>query len=1121
MPRKHKSPSSEVQNEIIRRISSGEPRTRVAKEFGIRLEVIREWLGRSEYNFLSDERKNEIARRHAAGESKEEIANAMNLSYSTVRRHTPSGKNVALSKEVIEEVVRLVESGAAKEEAARRLGVGYSTVHKLTKHIRRVGPPIPEDKKNELIRRAMAGETVANVARDLKIDRNRANYLVAPVARKFKPTEAQQESILKARDNGLISEDIALEVGVPLVAVWSVLGIQKYVRYSTELRDSAITEIEAGRSASEVAKELGVSSTTVHGWFKTAVKNGKAEKPKFISRDDDHEFTWITALDPELEEWRHHIVEWFQQARSPSAAIRAVSSFIPNYLIKNCLPKRPADLLLRDKLLPSFYEVACPKTEHGKRMNNAIYELIEYVLDRPEFADTSVAPPIRLGNLYRNPISLDTSKNGSGYTESPKQILPYWIICDLRKRIVQGPNFRDWIWVQGLLGRETLNGKVQAPDWFPVTEDLIDRDDPDCVWRLRQRENKPPVLEMWSPVRWVATLLHIQTPPRVGQVRMIDSGEADTFIWKDGKFINNPGSLTQGTIRKPHQHGIFRRPDAESLAAGAEVFLYFNTNKTADIAKRSTDKGFVCAWPRLPEIAEDPYTWLEKLRDWQMKYNPIEKLTRWRDIKGSRKLSTKKADQADEYPDTAFLFRVPECPDEVGPVSSAETDVAWKKLLEAYQDILLKDGITHPDGRPIELINPLNGRAWSSPHASRVSLITHLILDGNVPVEIMMKIVGHARFIMTIYYTKVGLKSIENAIKGATQRLDAIKDKTLSRDLASLDAEQMRNKVVFNAEDWKTVLPVNPADRNPLGWLYMHDGICLAGGNTDNSALPGCHNGGAILRKLGDRFPVHSHAPGGVRNCCRCRWKCAGKHHALGLQATLNNRQYHLHKASERAIDVERVRNRILQEKAKIESRGQPFIQSSELRVAERNYEAAMQKMQEYAMDVAAIHRMIMRIQDLPENTSGPTALAAQGDLLTLQSIVEDTDSELLVLAEVCSDVEFFPDLDPGTAIFEYAQLMDRAFEREGQPLILARMSEKEKLSAANAIMRELERCANPENPILARRKVIEIMDREESLEKVLGIKLKSILQLADQSSKKNVSVRLQNLAKEAISDDK
>jgi hypothetical protein len=775
----------------------------------------------------------------------------------------------------------------------------------------------------------------------------------------------------------------------------------------------------------------------------------------------------------------------------------------------------PADLLERGRVWPDFVSTICSfgiGSEGAHRYSKVIYQLVEWVLNSPDFASIEDGEVIRLSHLYRNPFKPRADKNPSvsRQIESNKVVLAYYLISDLRKQIAQGPNFIDWTWVIGLAGRETINGQQNAADWFPVSLDQIDRSDPDCVWRVRRREKAPPVLEMWSPVRWVLQLVHLQTTSRTGQARMVDSGEADTFIWKNGEFVPNPGPLKQGTARKPREQGVFRRPSPQDEAMGGKVYLYFNTNKTADIGKVGAELGQVCPWPRMENIDEDPYYWLSKLRDWQIKYNPINHLTAWTELRGNRKLSPQFDERLADYPPTAFLFRPPEYPEMVGPVSSYESNDAWRKLMAAYEELLLKKGVRNASGKPIELINPETGRPWSSSHATRVSLITHLILDGNIPVELMMKIVGHAHFIMTIYYTKVGLSRIQDAIKGAAAKLDAIKYETFERDLQNTEAERVRDKIVFNTEDWKSVLPVNPADRTPLGWLHLHDGICLAGGNAENLSLPGCHNGGPLIF-VGTQVkkPRYGPVPGEVRNCSRCRWKCAGQEHVPAIAATLNNRSFHLHRASANAIDAERVRNSIMQEKARVESANQPYVRTKELIDAERKYEAAMQTMQHYALDIVALNRLIERIMALPENADGHYALVAQGDAVTLNAVLEEIESEMLVLAGVCADVEIFPDLDPGTAVFEFAQLLDQAFEREGEPLILARLSGKEKLTAANAIMRELERHADPNNPILARRHVVEIMDRKDSLEALLGVKMQDLVKLVDRSDLGKTSLRL------------
>ncbi|MFA7279547.1 MAG: VPA1269 family protein [Sterolibacterium sp.] len=1066
---------------------------------------------------LPDAKIEEIRRRFDAGEQKKDIAQAMKIGISTIIFYTPRIR-FRLTDSQKKEIVRLVEAGESKEAVAKKFGVSGNCVSRKTMHVKRRPDAIPKEIKAKLISRAVNGESVASIARDLELLPGSAGSIVRRATGDYDLSEVQKTAILAAREEGKVIKQIALELNIPVAIVHNSLGITvgHKVKYTDAEREAAIRAAESGEAFASVAKRLGCGPVAIRLWFNAAVERGEAKKPpKFPAKTDDAQFSWITRQDSQLEEWRRLIAAWYEAEKpSASGALFAVSVFIGKYLIGLNLPKKPADLLQRGTLVPDFYAKACYQSHNGRSYNNHIYNLIEWVLDTEAFADHDNGEIVRLYHLYRNPINIvsggrndDLPKN----TQSGKTLIPYFLISDLRKRITQGPNFKDWSWVQGMTGRETHNGQQFAADWFAVTEDKIDRNDPNCVWRQRQREGKPPVLEMWSPVRWVHALLHLQTLVRGGQARMADSGEADTFIWKEGEFIPNPAPLRQGTARAPRAQGVIRRPSAEDAERGAKVCLYFNSNKTRDIGKSGKEKGHDCAWPQMERLDEDPYYWLAALRDWQIKYNPIDSLTRWRDLTGSAKLSARHQVELAEYPDTAFLFRTPENKEHPGwPLTSGDCDFAWQKIMAAYQRVLAEEGITRPGGEPFELIDPENGVAKSSPHATRVSLITHLILDANVGVEIMMKLAGHARFIMTVYYTKVGLTHMQDAIKVATAQLEAKKYATFERDLKNTSAEQMRQKVVFNTEDWQTVLPVNPADRNALGWMHLHDGICLAGGNTSGeSTLPGCHNGGPVIRVLAKKVRFHGPVPGGVRNCNRCRWKCAGKEHIRGLAASYDNRSYHLHKQKEIAITAERERNEIMQNKARVEAANKPYTRMRDLIESERRYESAMQRYQELAMDLAAIQRTIERVMGLPDNPDSPTALAANGDLLTLNMVIEESDSELLQLAGVCEDLEFYPDLDAGTAVFEYHELIEHAFETQGLPLPRARLSQKERLSYLNGIMRELERMANPENPILGRRKVVQIMERGESLEEMLGVKLKSVVQLAAQSVQKPVTLRL------------
>ena len=57
-----------------------------------------------------------------------------------------------------------------------------------------------------------------------------------------------------------------------------------------------------------------------------------------------------------------------------------------------------------------------------------------------------------------------------------------------------------------------------------------------------------------------------------------------------------------------------------------------------------------------------------------------------------------------------------------------------------------------------------------TPHAMRVSQITAMVLDYEIPVPIVAKIVGHSQVIMTIYYTKVDNHKIKKVLSDNEER---------------------------------------------------------------------------------------------------------------------------------------------------------------------------------------------------------------------------------------------------------------------------------------------------------------------------------------------------------------
>lgn len=214
--------------------------------------------------------------------------------------------------------------------------------------------------------------------------------------------------------------------------------------------------------------------------------------------------------------------------------------------------------------------------------------------------------------LYVNPFEKIKSK--SKIIETVHNPLPYRYICDLRYILCPNPrgSFSDWLWAQ----KQSGQNRTQSGNWFEVDKNLIDKNDKDCVWRTKKVTRKcqtVTVYQIWSPVASMVLFLKLHLPLRTYQIRFLDSGEADTLRYENMNWIKNPHALALNGYRK----GVFRQ--FKDNTTGVEsTGLYISTNKTADQNKDELERGYEIPWEH-----EDVLYWLEKLRNWQEKYNPI------------------------------------------------------------------------------------------------------------------------------------------------------------------------------------------------------------------------------------------------------------------------------------------------------------------------------------------------------------------------------------------------------------------------------------------------------------------------------------------------------------------
>ncbi len=828
-----------------------------------------------------------------------------------------------------------------------------------------------------------------------------------------------------------------------------------------------------------------------------------AARKKGVTRKTDTSLGWVEREYPQVEPWRVLAVAWLQgETRGVEKRLTALAAFFERYLVKQGLPLDPAVFLARTTVLPDFYRTACPNSAEGIEYSNVINAFLHFVLLR-EFSEVDDNGQPVLSPAFHNPVPRMSKSGLPRRDESIHSPLPYGYIDELRQILAAGPHFRDWQWAQSALGAEIGQRGHGAPDWFDVTEEQIDRDDPDCVWRKRPLKNGSR-LEMWSPVRWVALLVKLILPLRTFQVRMLDSGEADTWRYANGNWALNAGALAQGNERRSLEQGVFLRSTALADGETIPTVLYINTNKTADIAKSGPEKGYVLPWSFGGPVHQDVFYWLEKLRNWQAKYNPISRRTSWAELDG-RHIKAKSEVQLASYPDACFLFRLPEGREGERhlPISDFTIDKCWFKLLEALELRLADRGETHRNGSPILLLPPVEERTGSPRtlfplHSLRVSLITALALEGQVPFPVLQKLVGHSRLLMTLYYTKPGATHIRDVLLGAAERLEASKESSIQNFLLDTEHGALLEQAICNSvPSLAAAIPQHPAARNAVGWMPMHHGLCLVGGNTseveDNGAVGGCYNGGPNLGSAS--APKYGPVPGGSRNCVRCRWFVTAPHHLPALTAHFNTLAYHFDESRNACLSRESDLQALKKEKADAEDAGGPFARLDAYRQAERLWESAMKRFSDLAEDLVACWRLVERCKAALEARNGDgMQLVAAGTVCDVQAVFEETESELLQLAGVCENVEVYPDLEPGKAVFRRSQLLDTVLYRDNLPPVFMLLSEDEQLRVGNAFMRHLATQMNPQDPALGQREVIRLMDAGTRLSEHFDLDLSALL---------------------------
>lgn len=786
---------------------------------------------------------------------------------------------------------------------------------------------------------------------------------------------------------------------------------------------------------------------------------------KVTGKGSDITFAQVLNIDPRMVHWQKLAAEWLGAQRSNvGKRLNALDKFLVDYILGCDQSRHPVEWLRRSTPKPSFSVIALNVKGKGA-VGSLSIEDVNHINNIADFLDWVLIDKLAIEDDHghklvphelHNPVARLSRSGMATPTETTKLSLSIRYIKELRGMLAEGPSFRDWTWAQ-----QAMEGGKNGGDWFVVEPQLVNPEDPDCVWRERdttkyeQDKLKLPsrVTELWSPVRAVALYLKLELPLRTFQVRMLDSGEADTWRYvhgpKGGSFELNNSPLATGSATRPYQRGVFHR-SANEVGAG----LFINTNKTADIDKSESAKGYVVPWAH-----EVVLYWLDKLRCWQERYNPIQTPMEWGALEMKHFGSTPPHPEVLASRGTAcFLFRnaSAEGADRQRPLIQKALARPWFLLLARLEKSCAEGGEALDDGTPFQFVqlgigaNGTNVTTYYPLHALRVSLISYLVLDQQLPIAVVSKLIaGHARIIMTLYYTKFGHAYMKEVLDLAERNTLAADEGNHRRFLMDATMDQVSHRFASVSVD---AMRAAIGQKSAAGFVFEDKGICPVGGSM-------CDVGGeALTDQTNNKYfaPVPGYPQ--ERNCVRCRFFLSGPAFLPGLQAHFNTVSYEAHERSERHNDLHEEVTLMENRRADCERDGRLFTQHRELESLSQRYEAEAEAMGKLVNDMQATYHLIGRsLEIIKDEQKQGVQLVAVGAMTDIQAGFTETPSELHQIEVLCENAVIYPEIDARKPVLQRSQLLDCMLEFNKMKPVFFRLKPKQQLAAGNAVMQLIQ----------------------------------------------------------------
>ncbi|MNQ57174.1 Phage integrase family protein [compost metagenome] len=346
-----------------------------------------------------------------------------------------------------------------------------------------------------------------------------------------------------------------------------------------------------------------------------------------------------------------------------------------------------------------------------------------------------------------------------------------------------------------------------------------------------------------------------------------------------------------------------------------------------------------------------------------------------------------------------------------------------------------------------------------TPHSMRVSLITAYVMEFGLPIEVIMKLAGHASVVMSIYYVKVGAAYLRRRMDEGEKL--ALRDQAYAAQemLEQNRLDELVHELVANSGQALQVLKAG----NVGSTLVRDYGLCPY-------AAARCEDGGPNI--AGTKVWVAVPAGYlGMQNCVRCRHFITGPMFLGGMLSLWNEISLSIKFLSEHYLTFEREVSECL-EKIKVEDELEYDLEKAggvfdsgernrierEMRKLQSEKESVAKKMDMFFCDMQMLTKQINECKALIADSAGKDN--GQVQLVVhfqneIKAEIEET-TFFQQLNEVCVNASIFQSASADLAAPRRSQMIDRMAQFNKMRPVMLSLSENEQLVVGNQVTKFL-----------------------------------------------------------------